>query len=94
MRGVSCCQYGTAANVWIIHREVFADNSKARKHKRGIGVYTCALTLVDLATRFKLGYALKHTGHLENTLEEIRLEIYSIENRILKVGRLDNQFIT
>ena len=74
--------------------KVFADNSKARKHKRAIGGYTCALTVVDLATGFKLGYVLKHTAHLETTLEEIRLEIYAIENRILKVIRLDNQFIT
>ena len=58
--------------------KVFSDNNKARKHKRAMwGVYMCAITVVDLATGFKLEYALKHTDHLETTLEEIRLKIYS-----------------
>ena len=73
--------------------KVYADNSSQRKHKRAIGGYTCALTAIDLATDYKFGYLLKNQQHLENTLEKLRLEIYS-QHRNMKIIRLDNQFIT
>ena len=72
---------------------MYADNSKQRKHKRAIGGYTCPLTAIDLATDYKFGYLLKNQQHLENTLEKLRLEIYS-QHRNMKIIRLDNQFIT
>ena len=55
--------------------------------------YTYALTAIDLATGFKWGYPLKHQAHLETSLEDIRLEIYS-EYRKLKILTIDNQFVT
>ena len=64
--------------------KVYADNSKQRKHKRAIGGYTCALTAIDLATYHKFGYLLKNRQHLENTLEKLRLEIYS-QHRNMKI---------
>ena len=73
--------------------KVIADNSKRLKHKRAIGGYTCALTVVDMKTGFKWVYLLKNQAHLEVTLEAIRLEIVA-QRRELKVIRLDNQFVT
>ena len=73
--------------------KVIADNSKRLKHKRAIGGYTSALTVVDMKTGFKWVYLLKNHAHLEVTLEAIRLEIVS-QRRELKVIRLDNQFVT
>ena len=76
-----------------VNIKVFSDNSKACKHKRAIAGYTCALTAVHLATDIKLQYVSKYTAHLETSLKEIRLEAHS-KFRILKVRRLDNQFVT
>ena len=73
--------------------KVIADNSKARKHKRAIGKYTSTLTAIDKNSGYLIGFLLKNHVHLETTLEKLRLEIFS-KHRILKIVRLDNQFIT
>ena len=72
---------------------MFADSSKARKHKRAMGGYTCVLSAIDLATGYKWGYTLKNQANLEITLEDIRLEIHSW-GRKLKILTIDNQFVT
>ena len=73
--------------------KVFADSSKARKHKRAMGGYTCVLSAIDLATGYKWGYPLKNQANLETILEEIRLEIHAL-GRTLKILTIDNQFVT
>ena len=73
--------------------KVFADNSKARKHKRAFGNHTGALTAIDLSTRFKLGKLLRTHKSLEVQLEEIRVEVRS-RALTMKVLRIDNEFIT
>ena len=73
--------------------KVFADNSKARKHKRAFGNHTGALTAVDLSTRFKIGKLLRSHKSLEVQLEEIRVEVCS-RSLTMTVLRIDNEFIT
>ena len=83
----------TPGEEFQIDIKVFADNSKAKKHKRAIGGYTCALTAIDLCTGYKLGWLLKSQSKLEKILDELLLEVHS-KSRTLKVVRMDNQFVT
>ena len=71
--------------------KVFANNSKALKHKRAFDKYTGALTAIDLATRFKIGKLIKSHANLEVHLEALRVEIHG-SGHTLKVLRIDNEF--
>ena len=73
--------------------KVWANTSKALKHRRAFGRYTGALTAVDLATRYKIGKLIRTTSALEEQLEALRIEIRGT-GHTLKVLRLDNQFVT
>jgi len=73
--------------------KIFADCSKARKHKRAFGNYTGAQTAIDLATGFRFGHLLRGHGNLVEKLELLRLEVSS-RDRIMKVLRIDNQYVT
>ena len=73
--------------------KVWANNSKALKHRRAYGKYTSTLTAVDLSTRYKIGTLIRSTSDLELHLEALRLEIRGT-GHTLKVLRLDNQFLT
>ena len=46
--------------------KVWANGSKALKHRRAFGRHTGALTAIDLFTRFKIGKLLISTGALEH----------------------------
>ena len=56
-------------SVWHVDIKVFADTSKARKHKRAIGGYTSAMNCIDQTSDFVFGYLLKNHQNLENYLE-------------------------
>ena len=56
--------------------KVWANGSKALKHRRAFGRYVGALTAIDLATRYKIGKPIKSTGALEAELEALRVEIH------------------
>ena len=73
--------------------KVFANNSKALKHKRAFGKYTGALTAIDLSTRFKIGKLIKTHADLEVHLESLRVDVCGT-GHTLKVLRLDNEFVT
>ena len=71
--------------------KVWANGSKALKHRRAFGRHIGALTAIDLATRYKIGKPIKSTGTLEVELEALRIEIHGT-GHTLRVLRLDNQF--
>ena len=73
--------------------KVFANNSKALKHRRAFGRYTGALTAIDLSTRYKLGKLIKSHASLEVQLEELRVDVHAAGYK-LRVLRLDNEFVT
>ena len=77
----------------MVDIKVFANNSKALKHKRAFGRYTGALTAIDLATRFKIGKLIKSHSSLEVQLEELRVDVHAA-GHTLRVLRIDNEFIT
>ena len=72
---------------------VTANNSKARELKREIRKYTSTLTTIDKNSGYLIRILLKNHVHLEITLEKLRLELFP-KDRILKILRIDNQFIT
>ena len=78
---------------FVVDIKVFANNSKALKHKRAFGRYTGALTAIDLSTRFKIGKLIKSHAALEVHLEELRVDVHSA-GHTLRVLRLDNEFVT
>ena len=57
----------TSGEEFQIDIKVFVDNSKAKKHKRAIGGYTC-VTAIDLCTGYKLGWLLKSKSILKKIL--------------------------
>ena len=71
--------------------KVWANNSKALKHRRVFKRYTGALTEIDLATRFKIGKPIVSHKSLEVALEELRVEVHGA-GHTLKVLRKDNEF--
>ena len=73
--------------------KVWANGSKALKHRRAFGRHIGALTAIDLATRYKIGKPIKSTGTLEVELEALRIEIHGT-GHTLRVLRIDNQFAT
>ena len=73
--------------------KVFANNSKALKHKRAFGRYTGALTAIDLSTRYKIGTLIRSHANLEVHLEALRVQIHG-SGHTLMVLRLDNEFMT
>ena len=70
---------------------MWADNSKALKHRMAFKRYTGALTAITLATRFKICKLLRSHESLEVALEELRVEVHS-SDYTLKALRLDNEF--
>ena len=73
--------------------KIWANSSKALKHRRAFGKHIGAVTAVDMATRYKIGKLIKTTSDLEVQLEELRVEIRGT-GHTLKVLRMDNQFYT
>ena len=67
--------------------KVWANSSKALKHRRAFGKHIGALTAVDLSTRYKIGKLLKTTADLEVQLEELRVEIHGTGHtlRVLRI---------
>ena len=91
-RDASDREYVTGEEL-MVDIKVFANNSKALKHKRAFGRYTGALTAIDLATRFKLGKLIKSHASLEVQLEELRVDVHAA-GHTLRVLRIDNEFVT
>ena len=73
--------------------KVFANSSKALKHKRAFGRYTGALTAIDLSTRYKIGKLIRSHASLEVELEALRVDVHG-SGHTLRVLRLDNEFVT
>ena len=78
---------------FMVDIKVWANNSKALKHRRAFGKFTGAMTAVDLSTSYKIGKLLKTTSDFKVQLEELRVEIHGT-GHTLKVLRIDNQFNT
>ena len=72
---------------------MWANNSKALKHRRAFNRYTGALTAIDLATGFRIGKPLRSHKSLENTFKELRVEVPDA-GHTLKVLRMDDEFLT
>ena len=71
---------------FVVDSKVWANNSKALKHRRAFRRYTEALTAIDLATRFKICRPLVSHKSLEVALEELRVEVHGA-GHTLKVLR-------
>ena len=74
-----------------IHIKIWANNSKALKHRQAFGKYIGAVTAVDQATRYKIGQLLQTTSELEAQLKELCVNIRGT-GHTLKMLRMDNQF--
>ena len=77
----------------MIDIKVWANNSKALKHRGAFKRYTSALTAIDMATRYKIGKPLTSHKSLEVALEELRVEVHGA-GHTLRVLRMDNEFWT
>ena len=76
----------------MVDTKVFANGSKALKHKRAFGRYTGALTVIDFSTWFKIGKLIRSHASLEVELEALRVGVHSA-GHTLQVLRLDNEFV-
>jgi len=79
-------------SVWHVDIKVFADTSKARKHKRAIGGYTSAMNCIDQTSDFVFGYLLKNHQNLENYLDKLRLQVHA-QHRTIVIIHIDNEYI-
>ena len=71
----------------------FATTAPDKKAKRAFGNYTGVITAIDMKSRYKIGYKIKHHKDLVKYLELFRVEVTKI-NQVLRTLRLDNQFNT